>query len=376
MNKTSTILSASGLKNVHINHETEEDFVFIFGKEELKMNNIYAEFISPRVSHIHQIDPTITTINFSSSLNQIEKMRKTNEKKEIINNSNLQKLQEISQGSNIELETIEDIEQFRIISILLMNYELYELIDKYDNTNISKESNEASKVKQPEKFLDEIELFYHLMPNFDINKYVKHLDYISEHFWSIEGDRLAQTPSNIIYSIISNEHFEHDSESDDKLVDLLNKIIDFENEEDINRFYEKVDLNNLSENKLKEFLDNYDINSITQEMWTKIKGIIIDKHSNTKSNKKGEIKFEYNGDSSQQFKGIISYLAGTENKNVSDEGIVDVTSKSSEQGGHLLKNVVDFNSNEYYLSYYGGEEWIKYDFKERKVNLTCYSIKT
>ena len=76
MNKTSTILSASGLKNVHINHETEEDFVFIFGKEELKMNNIYAEFISPivsnlhhsRVSHIHQIDPTI---NFSSSLNQI-----------------------------------------------------------------------------------------------------------------------------------------------------------------------------------------------------------------------------------------------------------------------------------------------------------------
>lgn len=71
MNKTSTILSASGLKNVHINHETEEDFIFIFGKEELKMNNIYAEFISPRVSHIHQIDPTITTINFSSSLNQI-----------------------------------------------------------------------------------------------------------------------------------------------------------------------------------------------------------------------------------------------------------------------------------------------------------------
>ena len=63
MSSKSFILSASGLKNVIFRSiQKEEQFVFVIGDKEIEMNRHLAEFISPRVSHIHQTDPTINRI--------------------------------------------------------------------------------------------------------------------------------------------------------------------------------------------------------------------------------------------------------------------------------------------------------------------------
>lgn len=72
MTKKSFILSASGLKNIVLSSNTEfnsssnssegDIFKFIFEDQEVKLNRIYAEFISPIVSHIHHSDPTIDSI--------------------------------------------------------------------------------------------------------------------------------------------------------------------------------------------------------------------------------------------------------------------------------------------------------------------------
>ena len=68
MSKKSFILSSSGLKNIVFTSKTkEDDFYFVFGEKEICMNRILAEFISPRVSHIHQTDPTIDKIQLISS---------------------------------------------------------------------------------------------------------------------------------------------------------------------------------------------------------------------------------------------------------------------------------------------------------------------
>ena len=75
MSKKSFILSSAGLKNLVQNQSYGDDFKFIFGEHEVKMKNLFAEFISPYVSQIHQSDPTITSIHFSNknSTNQSKK---------------------------------------------------------------------------------------------------------------------------------------------------------------------------------------------------------------------------------------------------------------------------------------------------------------
>lgn len=44
-------ISSSGLGNIVLNkYPEEEDFVFVLGKQEIRMKSIFAEFISPIVS--------------------------------------------------------------------------------------------------------------------------------------------------------------------------------------------------------------------------------------------------------------------------------------------------------------------------------------
>lgn len=49
-----------------------DDFKFIFGEHEIEMKNLFAEFISPYVSQIHQSDPTINSIHFCNKNSTIQ----------------------------------------------------------------------------------------------------------------------------------------------------------------------------------------------------------------------------------------------------------------------------------------------------------------
>ena len=82
MKKKSFILSSAGLKNLVQNQSYGDDFKFIFGEHEIQMKNLFAEFISPYVSQIHQSDPTINSIHFcnknstnQSTINYLSEMR-------------------------------------------------------------------------------------------------------------------------------------------------------------------------------------------------------------------------------------------------------------------------------------------------------------
>ena len=58
-------MSSLGLKNVVLSkYHDNDEFILIFGEQKFRMKNIYAEFISPVISHLHQTDPTINTIDF------------------------------------------------------------------------------------------------------------------------------------------------------------------------------------------------------------------------------------------------------------------------------------------------------------------------
>ena len=122
MNSKTFVLSSSGLKNIVTRKLNDDQFQFIFGQHTISMNNIFAEFISPKVSNIHKSDPTINLINFNDLFDNI-----------IINESTFSKFQLIASGETIEIKE-EEVFEMKLISILIDNEELFcKLNDLYPN---------------------------------------------------------------------------------------------------------------------------------------------------------------------------------------------------------------------------------------------------
>ena len=108
-------VSSSGLKNIVLS-KYQDDFTFVFGKEKFQMKNIFAEFISPVVSHLHQTDPTINTIDFG----QINGMKQDDFNKlsqSLITPDTISHLQQISSGSSIEINSEEAIKFSQLITV-------------------------------------------------------------------------------------------------------------------------------------------------------------------------------------------------------------------------------------------------------------------
>lgn len=95
----------------------------------------------------------------------------------------------------------------------------------------------------------------------------------------IEAKKIIGLPSAVFYSILMNDKLTIDSE--DSLLDLIEEFMNKEETEEPNSstkdflrdiyFYEEVNFDFLSETKLKEFIEKFDMNEMTVPLWNKIK---------------------------------------------------------------------------------------------------------
>jgi hypothetical protein len=81
------------------------------------------------------------------------------------------------------------------------------------------------------------------------------------------------------------------------------------------------------------------------------------------------------------FEGIIAHLTRLCGGNVHDQGVVEVTATAVASGysvGSLMaKNVADLESNTFFHSpNHGRDSWLCYNFKNRRVRATHYSLRT
>ena len=73
--------------------------------------------------------------------------------------------------------------------------------------------------------------------------------------------------------------------------------------------------------------------------------------------------------------GVIAHLTRECGGNVHDQGLVNVTASSVSMGGDP-RNVVDLGTNSLYSSENENNTWICYDFKDRRIIPTSYSVRT
>jgi hypothetical protein len=76
------------------------------------------------------------------------------------------------------------------------------------------------------------------------------------------------------------------------------------------------------------------------------------------------------------FSGIIAHLTVICGGNVHDHDVVKITSNRTRVDVHYPKNVADFGSNEGFWSDEVIGQWLSYDFGNRRVSVTGYSIRS
>lgn len=376
MSSKSFILSSAGLKNVI---EDQSDFTFMFGKCEIVMNRIFAEFISPNVSHIHHSDPTIDSYQFCYPQNA-----NFAPIKEIFTEEMVNLLKLISQGIQVSI-TSDQSKKMQHISILLGNSELFNSLQGLHSQQLTDNNIEDSLVK--------LELYQYQPQNTTMFQNIDFsflIDTISSNFYQIDQNKLKKLSTPILHAIISNEHLKIDNE--DSLYEFIKEIFnekekekekesESENESELTiyDFYEGIEFVCLSDAKFKDFIESFDATRMTVSVWRKLCNRFLNvKNDKRYSKQKVEPKSRqilYDGNQSNSFHGIIDQLTKECGGNVDDKGEVSVTALDA--GNNSAKLTVDLDSKNSGLITDGEQNsWLMYDFKNRKVRPTHYSIRS
>lgn len=383
MSTKSIILSSAGLKNIVLNNfDSENQFNFIFGDYSIKMNRIFAEFLSPMVSRLRSSDSTVSSIQFDKLFHNFEISSNIYSQTchELFTEDVISLIEQISSGFSIEINRHQSF-QLQLISILLENEELFDQINEIYPIDIS-ESN-------VDLYLQHLEFFYLFSKASCRFNYPNIVDFISSHFYMLKPNQLIGLPKSLLLKLLSNKNLL--VESEDSLFSLIQSIFTKSNDDttffeedfeyDIIDFYELLEPSFLSENKFRDFLLSFDLSDMNNTIWAKIIGRFLqstEHYEHIKNNRylHQNPSFEFDGDPSHRFDGIIMELTRECNGNVQDKGIVKVTS-SSHYANYYPKYAVDFNDNQhYYFSNSQPNSWLKFDFIQRRIRPTMYSIKS
>ena len=361
MDSQSFTLSSSGLQNLVINSDSDEN--------EFK-------FISPIVSNLHKTDQTINYICIKD-FNSNELNFNSNSKDEFFDDELDSLFQKIAHGFHTEISKEQSF-KIQILSFLIGNEELFSKINEIHQIEIN-ESN-------LNEYLKNLEFIFNISQKSQRFNYQSIIDFISSHFYLINKNDLLKIPKTILYTIISNPNLKIDSE--DSLFELIQKIFYFEssqngiNDISIISFYEEIDFLNLSESKFIEFLNEFDFNEMTNSLWTNLCRCFYVNYDPKQCKKhierylyEGEL-FEYDGNEMNRFKGIIHHLTEKTGGNVNDNKTVIVTASSS-FSNRYAKYAVDLDDKyHYFQSQAHPNSWIKYDFGDMKVRPNKYSIRS
>lgn len=211
---------------------------------------------------------------------------------------------------------------------------------------------------------------------------------ISSHFYQIDKKKLLNLPRPIIFSIISNEHLK--IENEDSLLDFIQEIFSKSNEDEENQstnsyatFLEQISIEKLSDDKFRELILCLKPMNLTNDLWHNICKRFMTNHSSSSESDTSRYyknpckQFLYDGNDQNQFKGIIRHLTNECGGNVHEKGVVKVTESSVYDSCYHAFNLVDLdNLYSRFLSKSENDSWAQYDFVERKVKPTHYSIRS
>jgi hypothetical protein len=323
--------------------QIENDFTFIVGDNHYNCPWFIAEFLSPRVSELRSIDITMK-----------EFLIETKDPGRLF-----ESILSLGCGSTIFMSE-ESFSFFVSISRELCNWELYfRLYEIFnDNLSISTFCKEFCSFEMTEDFPE------------------RGIEFLSSHFYEIDSSFLKGLPISIVIRILSNSSLKVETE------DLLYRMIrsEIERNSEFLELFSFVRFEFLSVESIEDFTswscEYFEIfeRFFSQNLWTAIccrLRLSVDVEYRTE-------RYHFDGlhfipQTPKPLSGIISYLTFHHSGNVHDRGIVNV-SGSTIHSSCVAKCAVDLLSTSLFHSLGESNQWLCYDFKNRKVRPTHYSI--
>ena len=316
-------------------HEFEKDFLFIVNGEIYQTNSFVANILSPNISKNYK--------------------EKVNTSYYEINTKHEGDFNKIIEYGEMKSINISKEERKYFIDILKQLGNRQECAQFYE---------ELQEDISYENVINRILIKQELDIQFE-----EEISFISNNFDSFHTkypESILTLDVNIIERIISNDEMKLNNE--EELFDLILELYDKSKEYSI--LFSYVNFNNLSIESIKKFTNNFDINDINSHIWKNIRQRLEQDISHQKSHQ--DISTDTIEKTHQNH--ILKYLSEKFEGNVHTKNVVKITASSIGIG--QVENIVEEGDDKDFYTNNEPDSWIKFDFKERKVLLDRYTLKT
>ena len=325
-------LSIDSHKQINFNLY-ENDFEFIFcNNKSLRIPSFLAESLSPVVSQLRLNDPTISSFEINM----------------MVSDKTINKIIEFVHGNSIKIKNV-------------MDNEFIQVLIELKNRTIFQSFSFALTVDNVAE-----QLFFKKKLSLDIHKEIR---FAAEHFEEIKNKNFTLDDWVLI---LSSKYLKLNSEK--SLLDFIrSKMTENHNYFILLKFLHHEFLDQKDILVFVSLIDTLETDQIGG-LWTSIRNIFISDKLFLKDRYNKPIVLQYNG--SDMFNGIFDYLSQLRNDNIlkTNEIVASYSSIDKSNGNDDICNI--FQDGGDFCTEIKPDQWILVDFKQRKVSLTSYSIRT
>ena len=177
----------------------------------------------------------------------------------------------------------------------------------------------------------------------------------------------------ILASVIKNSKLR--LEDEESLFELILGL--YEEDREYSSLFEYVEFKHLKSESVNEFIDQFDIEYLNIGTWQSICERLVGVCESPVEGERYILKNdEFRHKEGEEFKGIMRHLTEETGGNIDDNGTIEITSNSIYNSSCNPRNIVDYQSSNYYETDCDVNSEICFDFKDKEIQITCYSLKS
>ncbi|OHT16145.1 hypothetical protein TRFO_13477 [Tritrichomonas foetus] len=339
------ILTSKGLEDIRM-VKFENNFSIQIGTQIFLANAFNACYISPKIAKLLIAD--LTTDSFRVPFNNKE-LNISEKRISFIFNQILEGKVVFDDFEELAfvIKLFEKLENNEMTKILWRDLEEAENIEELNVNNV------LQRIKK-KTALDQIT--------------DQEINFIAENFPKFSTSFFLELDESVFERIVSNKNLKLYTE--DAFLDTILSL-----GQKFKKFLCYVEVQNLSNLKMKLYLENIELAAINSMLWESVKRRLLLKVEPSSKQQRIVIKsHSFKFESGKEFQGIFNYLNSKNNANAHIMGIVNITQSTSSQYHQCFK-VIDYKWDDYWNSDNEINASILFDFKKAKVRLEGYSIR-
>ena len=342
-------LSWSGLACVNWGGHDSSLFRFTDGHREIVMDTTMAEFLSPKVANLRRTDACVTTCKFTNT--------RVADSFELLYRSCLHG-QPLYVGKS-------NFQDFVMLALEIGNSELLSLI--------------LAQVRDDWRTLDWALFQLKNAPNL-LCALESVTEYVASKFYTIDEKALRELDLDALRAVLSHPSLKLKDE--DSLYDVIkSRVVVDRSSASLMEF---VCFEYLSPAKIQDcvaFIGEYMLDNMGRDVWARIARRLVRVPVTNPDDESVSARFvrqyeTYHFTPSNPLDGIIAHLTRESGGNVHEKGIIQVTASSMQAQHYMPKEVVSLAECSVFFTRSEENSWICFDFKDRRVSPTNYSIRS